>query len=137
MAGALFCALAFLLLSEPAGARRLPAEQLSAHLVAIAEREWRDWGQPIVDTRDGESRTLQTGATENDRAWRPSKDACNALKRSERAKGCHHREPFDAQWRVQRYWAEGLGLDDQPASDSAELERTTGRAPGRRCSSRI
>ncbi len=66
-------------------ARRLPGEQVAAHLADVALREWRAWGRTRVDATDGRARLVHEGAHEDDTA------------------------PFDAQARVHRYWAMGTG----------------------------
>lgn len=76
----------------PAHARRLPGGQVAAHLVSVALREWRDWGETIVDATDGTARLEHEGASELDTA------------------------PFDARARVHRYWALGLGTADHPGA---------------------
>lgn len=70
-------------------ARRLPGDQVAAHLVDVALREWREWGRTRVDATDGRARLVHAGAHENDTA------------------------PFDAQARVHRYWALGTGSADE------------------------
>jgi hypothetical protein len=76
----------------PAHARRLPGDQVAAHLVSVAMREWRDWGETMVDATDGTARLEHEGTTELDTA------------------------PFDARARVHHYWALGLGTADQPGA---------------------
>ncbi len=78
------------LLPAPALARRLPGEQVAAHLVAVALREWHDWGRTCVDATDGAARLERAGADELDTA------------------------PFDAQARVLRYWSLGTGDASRP-----------------------
>lgn len=58
------------MLAAPAAsfARRLPGEQVAAHLVDVALREWREWGEALVDARDGTARLERTGAHESDTA---------------------------------------------------------------------
>ncbi|MCD6681961.1 MAG: DUF2272 domain-containing protein [Burkholderiaceae bacterium] len=73
------------MLPDVALARRLPGDQVAAHLVSVAMREWRDWGETSVDARDGTARLVHEGASERDT------------------------EPFDAHARVHRYWALGTG----------------------------
>lgn len=129
----LSCAVLSIGLAAPepaqAEARRLPADQVSAHLLSVADREWRDWGQPLVDTLDGHSRVLRRGASEGDRAWSPDPGACTPARRAQRSFGCHHERPFDAQLRVRHYWRVGLGPDSRPAREPAELERLARAAP--------
>lgn len=78
--------------------RRLPAAQLAANLVLLAEREWRAWGRTTVDVRDGHYRVERTGARETDVA------------------------PFDARARLRRYWIDGL-RDEGRAATPEERER--------------
>jgi hypothetical protein len=127
----LWCALSSTGLPAPAQAeaRRLPADQVGSHLLSVADREWRDWGQPLVDARDGHSRVLRRGARESDRAWSPDPAACTPARRARRSFGCHHEAPFDAQLRVRQYWRVGLGPDSKPAREPAELERLARAAP--------
>ncbi len=112
-----------------APARHLPAEQLVAHLLAVADREWRDWGQTTVDATDGYSRVERRGALETDTAWSPQQADCDAAKRWRRIAGCHHAQPFDAVARLRQYWLVGLGPDSPPARDPAELERAVREEP--------
>jgi len=107
----------------------LPAEQLVAHLVSSAEREWRDWGQTTVDARDGHSRLERRGARETDTAWSPDPAQCKPAPRRQRAGGCHHGRPFDAVDRLRRYWVAGLGPDAKPARETAELDRVVREEP--------
>ena len=107
----------------------LPADQVAAHLVSTAEREWRDWGQTIVDARDGHSRLERRGARETDTAWSPDAAACTPSRRRQRAGGCHHDRPFDAVERLRRYWVEGLGPEGGPAREPAELQRVVRDEP--------
>lgn len=76
---------AMLTVPDSACARRLPGDQVAAHLVDAALREWRDWGGTRVDATDGTARLEHEGAHESDTA------------------------PFDARARVHRYWALGTG----------------------------
>ncbi|HEY0877551.1 MAG TPA: DUF2272 domain-containing protein, partial [Zeimonas sp.] len=71
--------------TTPAHARRLPGNQVAAHLVDVALREWRDWGGTTIDATDGTARLEHEGAIESDTS------------------------PFDARTRVHRYWALGTG----------------------------
>jgi len=71
-----------------AHARRLPGDQVAAHLVSVALREWRDWGETTVDATDGTARLERQGAGERDAS------------------------PFDGRARVHLYWALGLGSAD-------------------------
>jgi hypothetical protein len=91
---ALLLLLLLLALAAPptAHARRLPGEQVAAHLVSVAQREWRDWGGTLVDATDGIARLERAGANELDTA------------------------PFDAQARVHRYWALGTGTVREPGA---------------------
>lgn len=73
-------------------ARRLPGEQVAAHLVDVALREWREWGETLVDATDGTARLEQAGAHEDDIA------------------------PFDARARVHHYWALGTGRPGEPGA---------------------
>src|SRR5690606_26203758 len=77
---------------DTALARRLPGDQVAAHLVDVALREWRDWGGTRVDATDGTARLEDEGAHESDTA------------------------PFDAAARVHRYWALGTGSAGQPGA---------------------
>ncbi len=77
----------------PAHARRLPGDQVAAHLVSVALREWRDWGETVADATDGTARLEREGASELDTA------------------------PFDARSRVHRYWANGLGTAGHPGAE--------------------
>ena len=106
-----------------AGARHLPADQVARHLVTVADREWRDWGQTEVDVSDGWSRVLRLGAIETDRSWLPEAARFTVARVRSREEGCHHAEAFDARERLARYWREGLGPDSRPARDPALLER--------------
>ncbi|HRO61785.1 MAG TPA: DUF2272 domain-containing protein, partial [Burkholderiaceae bacterium] len=110
-------------LPSQASARHLPADQVARHLVSVASREWRDWGQTEVDVSDGWSRVLRRGALETDRGWRPEAATCTAASVRLREAGCHHAAAFDARERLARYWREGLGPDSGPARDPALLER--------------
>ncbi len=93
-AAAFLLLLLLLTLAAPpiAHARRLPGEQVAAHLVSVAQREWRDWGGTLVDATDGIARLERAGANELDTA------------------------PFDAQARVHRYWALGTGTVREPGA---------------------
>jgi len=83
--GLLLALLIVATLPEVALARRLPGDQVAAHLVSVAMREWHDWGETSVDATDGTARLVHEGASELDT------------------------EPFDARARVHRYWALGTG----------------------------
>lgn len=80
------------MLPHVALARRLPGDQVAAHLVSVALREWRDWGETSVDAGDGTARLVREGATELDTG------------------------PFDARARVHRYWAWGTGGAGEPGA---------------------
>lgn len=110
-------------------AHRLPAAQLVEHLLAVADREWRDWGQTTVDATDGHSRVERRGAVETDTAWRPPPAECDPSKRLRRVDGCHHAQPFDAVARLRQYWVAGLGPDSRPARNPVELERVVREEP--------
>jgi hypothetical protein len=112
-----------------APAHRLPAAQLVEHLLAVADREWRDWGQTTVDATDGHSRVERRGAVETDTAWLPPPAQCDPPRRLRRIDGCHHAQPFDAVARLRRYWVAGLGPGSRPALDPVELERVVREEP--------
>ncbi len=111
-------------------AQRLPADQLAAHLLAVADREWRNWGRTEIDATDGESRIVRRGAVETDNAWTPPGQAlCPPPRESDHAHRCLPAHAFDALARLRRYWVEGLGPDSKPAGNRAELERAVRDEP--------
>jgi hypothetical protein len=134
-----------LLTSSVAVARRLPADQLTAHLLAVADREWRSWGRTEIDATDGDSRIVRHGATETDEAWMPDDDVADAEGARKRGQAgcpplpaaraqsadshCTSAQAFDAVTRLRRYWVEGLGPDSKPAGSRAALERVVRAEP--------
>lgn len=89
------------------GARVLPRAQLIDHLVALAERQWRDWGRTTIDARDGGARVVRLGASETDTEFVAAAVDASA---------------FDATRRLRRYWHEGLGSGGRPSRAGIDID---------------